>query len=92
MIAAARQEDTLRLLVEARRHIIHAMAKSYKATFLKRDRWWVAWSEDVPGALTQGRTLAEAKANLRDAIRLMLEPIDLDQIPKVRVVQDRVRV
>ena len=68
------------------------MAKSYKATFLKRDRWWVAWSEDVPGALTQGKTLAEAKANLRDAIRLMLEPADLDQIPKVRVVQDRVRV
>jgi predicted RNase H-like HicB family nuclease len=68
------------------------MAKSYKATFLKRERWWVAWSEDVPGALTQGRTLAEAKANLRDAIRLMLEPADLDKIPKVRVIQDRVRV
>ena len=78
--------------VETKRHIIFAMAKSYKATFLKRDRWWVAWSEDVPGALTQGRTLAEAKANLRDAIRLMLEPVDLDGIPKVRLVQDRVRV
>ena len=68
------------------------MPKTYRATFLKRDRWWVAWSEDVPGALTQGRTLAEAKANLRDAIRLMLEPVNLDKIPKVRVVQDRVRV
>ncbi len=68
------------------------MAKTYKATFLKRDKWWVAWSEDVPGALTQGRTLAEAKANLRDAIRLMLEPADFDDLPKVRVVQDRIRV
>ena len=68
------------------------MAKSYKATFLKREHWWVAWSEDVPGALTQGRTLAEAKANLRDSIRLMLEPVDLDKMPKVRVIQDRVRV
>ncbi len=68
------------------------MAKNYKATFLKRERWWVAWSEDVPGALTQGRTLAEAKANLRDAIRLMLKPVDLDKMPKVRVIQDRVRV
>ncbi len=68
------------------------MAKSYKATFLKRERWWVAWSADVPGALTQGRTLAEAKANLRDAIRLMLKPVDLDKMPKVRVIQDRVRV
>lgn len=71
---------------------IHEMAKIYKATFLKRERWWVAWSEDVPGALTQGRTLAEAKANLRDAIRLMLKPVDLDKMPKVRVIQDRVRV
>jgi predicted RNase H-like HicB family nuclease len=36
----------------------------------------VAWSEDVPGALTQGRTLDEARENLKDAIRLMLEPCD----------------
>lgn len=68
------------------------MPKTYEATFLKRDRWWVAWSEDVPGALTQGKTLAEAKANLRDAIRLMLRPIDTKKLPKVRVVRDRVRV
>ena len=71
---------------------MNEMAKSYRATFLKRDRWWVAWSEDVPGALTQGKTLAETKANLRDAIRLMLRPVSLDEVPKVRVVQDRVRL
>ncbi len=70
------------------------MAKSHKATFLKCDKWWVAWSEDVPGALTQGRTLASAKANLRDAIRLMLRPVETDKLPKPKgkVVQGRVRV
>ena len=68
------------------------MPKTYRATFLKRDRWWVAWSEDVPGALTQGKSLAEAKANLRDAIKLMLEPADVESLPKIRVVKDRVRV
>jgi predicted RNase H-like HicB family nuclease len=68
------------------------MASSYEATFLKRGRWWVAWSADVPGALTQGRTLAEAKANLRDAIRLMLEPVDMRKLPTARVKRDRVRV
>ncbi len=57
------------------------MAKSYRGTFLKRERWWVAWSEDVPGALTQGKTLAEAKANLRDAIRLMLRPEGARRFP-----------
>lgn len=67
------------------------MAKTYSATFLKRDRWWVAWSEDVPGALTQGKTLAEAKENLRDAIRMMLAPAAEGKLPKVRVVQDRIR-
>lgn len=68
------------------------MPNTYKATFLKRKNWWVAWSEDVPGALTQGKTLAEAKANLRDAIRLMLAPVELDQLPKARIVHCRVRV
>jgi hypothetical protein len=50
--------------------------RKFRASFLHRGRWWVAWSEDVPGALTQGRTLDEARENLKDAIRLMLEPCD----------------
>ncbi len=66
------------------------MRRTYQATFLKRSRWWIAWSEDVPGALTQDRTLAEAKTNLRDAIRLMLQPVDLDALPKVKVVRSAV--
>jgi len=68
------------------------MAKQYQATFLKRGAWWIASSEDVPGALTQGKTLAAAKSNLRDAIRLMLEPVSLSRLPRVKVVHDRVRV
>jgi predicted RNase H-like HicB family nuclease len=46
----------------------------------------------VPGALTQGKTLADARANLRDAIRLMLQPVDLGKLPKVKIVHGRVRV
>ena len=49
--------------------------RRYVAHFLNRGRWWVAWTDDVPGALTQGRTLAEALENLKDAIALMLEPL-----------------
>ena len=51
------------------------MAK-YKATFLKRDKWWVGWTDDVPGAITQGKTLKEVRDNLKDAIALMLEDFD----------------
>ncbi len=66
--------------------------KSYTATYLKRDKWWVAWSEDVPGALTQGHALAEARVNLRDAIRLMRQPVDLKGLPKASVRREKVRV
>ena len=50
-------------------------------------RWWVAWSDDVPGALTQGRTLAAAKANLRDAIRMMLQAQSPVTLPNLKDVQ-----
>jgi predicted RNase H-like HicB family nuclease len=50
-------------------------AKKYRVQFLNTGKWWVGWSDDVPGALTQGRTLEEARENLRDAIRLMIEPV-----------------
>ena len=50
--------------------------RKYDAHFLHRGKWWVAWTEDVPGAVTQGRTLEEARENLKDAIALMLDPVD----------------
>lgn len=56
--------------------------KAVRACFLQRGDWWIAWSDDVPGALTQGRTLEEARENLRDAIRLMLEPMDEARLPE----------
>jgi len=61
-----------------------ASKRKVEARFLKHGKWWVGWSEDVPGALTQGRTLSEARENLKDAIRLMLEPVDLRRLPQAR--------
>lgn len=34
---------------------------------------YVAFVEELPGAITQGHTLDEARENLRDAIQLLLE-------------------
>jgi predicted RNase H-like HicB family nuclease len=34
---------------------------------------YVAYAEELPGAITQGDTLEEARENLRDAIELLLE-------------------
>jgi len=35
--------------------------------------WYIAQCEQVPGALTQGRTLEEVRENLKEAIFLVLE-------------------
>jgi predicted RNase H-like HicB family nuclease len=69
------------------------MAK-YRATFLKRDKWWVGWTDDVPGSLTQGRTLKEVRENLKDAIVLMLEDLDTSQLPESnrKLVQEEIEV
>jgi predicted RNase H-like HicB family nuclease len=66
--------------------------KTYRATYLKRKKWWVAWCEDVPGALSQGRNLSEARANLRDAIRTMLEPVNAAALPKANIRHEKIRV
>ena len=38
------------------------------------DGWIIASIPEVPGALSQGRTREEARANVIDALRLMLTP------------------
>ena len=40
--------------------------------------WIVASVVEVPGALSQGRTRDEARANIIDALRLMLSPDESD--------------
>lgn len=34
---------------------------------------YVAYTEELPGAITEGDTMEEARANLRDAIGVLLE-------------------
>ena len=51
--------------------------RKFRCRFLRRGKWWVAWTDDLPGALTQGRTIEEARENLKDAIALMLEPVEV---------------
>lgn len=37
------------------------------------DGWWVASCVEIPEAITQGNMMEEARENLKDAIRLVLE-------------------
>ncbi|MDR2562445.1 MAG: type II toxin-antitoxin system HicB family antitoxin, partial [Prevotellaceae bacterium] len=46
----------------------------YTAVFEKMDNgWYFAQCEQMPNAVTQGRTIAEAKANLQEVIAMLLE-------------------
>ena len=37
------------------------------------DGWYIGQCEQVPGAMTQGKTIEEVKENLKEAIQLVLE-------------------
>ena len=45
----------------------------FTAVYERRGRWYVAYVEELPGVNTQGRTLREARANLKEAIKLVIE-------------------
>lgn len=49
------------------------MKGEFTAVFEKRGGWYVAYVEEVPGANTQGKTLKEARENLKEALVLVLE-------------------
>lgn len=49
------------------------MKKRYTAIFTPAEEGgWIASCAEIPGANTQGETLAEARRNLKDAIRTLL--------------------
>ncbi|PIS34791.1 MAG: HicB family protein [Parcubacteria group bacterium CG08_land_8_20_14_0_20_43_9] len=49
------------------------MRKQFTAIYKKAGKWHLAWIEEVPGVNTQGKTLKEAKENLKEALLLVLE-------------------
>ena len=49
------------------------MERQFTAIIEKRGKWYVATVEEIPGVNTQGRTLAEARRNLKEALQLVVE-------------------
>ena len=49
------------------------MERSFRAVIEKGGKWYVATVEEIPGVNTQGRTLAEARRNLKEALQLILD-------------------
>ena len=49
------------------------MPNEFTAIIERDGKWYVAYCPEIPGANGQGRTKEEARQNLADAIRLILE-------------------
>ena len=49
------------------------MVRQFTAIYKKSGKWYSGWIEEIPGVNTQGRTLKEAKENLKEALLLILE-------------------
>ena len=45
----------------------------FTAVYKRTKDWFTAWVEEIPGVNTQGKTLAEARENLQDALIMVLE-------------------
>ena len=49
------------------------MSRQFTALYKKRGGWYLGWVEEIPGVNTQGKTLSETKANLKEALLLILQ-------------------
>jgi predicted RNase H-like HicB family nuclease len=49
------------------------MERTFEATIEKRDKGYIGWVDEVPGAFSQGKTIKEVQENLVEAVQLILE-------------------
>ena len=64
------------------------MSKTYTATIMRDEDWWIGWVEEVNGAIAQERTREELFVSLRCAIEDLLE-MDLTNPPEIDFVIPR---
>ena len=65
------------------------------AIFEQVGEWWLGYVEELPGANTQGKTLDEARENLREAVQLIIEvnrELILEQIEGHEIIREPLTV
>jgi predicted RNase H-like HicB family nuclease len=72
------------------------VTQTFTAVFEEADEGgYVAFVEEVPGAISQGETLEEARENLKEALELMLEvnrEKTLDGVDESRIVREQITI
>ncbi|TAK04280.1 type II toxin-antitoxin system HicB family antitoxin [Patescibacteria group bacterium] len=65
------------------------------AVYQKHGDWYLGWVEEIPGVNTQGKTMKEAKENLKDALSMVVDAnrlmLERDR-PRGRAVRESIRV
>ncbi len=56
--------------------------KTFTLEFWEEDGWYIGRLIEIPGVFSQGETLDELRANIRDAYDMMIENQPSDFIPK----------
>lgn len=57
------------------------MSKKFTAIITKEEKWYVAHCMEL-GVVSQGRTIEEAKTNLKEAVELYLESFGTEDFPE----------
>ena len=67
------------------------MTQTFTAVYIRHNEWYAAFADELPGANAQGKTLDEARENLRDAIELLLDA-GSEPVSDLAPVEDRLGV
>jgi predicted RNase H-like HicB family nuclease len=57
------------------------MSKKFTAVITKEEKWYVAHCLEL-GVVSQGKTIEESQANLKEAVELYLESFGDDDLPE----------
>ncbi len=71
------------------------MQLEFTAVFREVPEGYIGFVEELPGANTQGETLDEARSNLREAVRLVLESnrkLAAEDLAGEPVIRERLRI
>ena len=57
------------------------MSKRFTAVITREEKWYIAYCIEL-GVVSQGKTIEEAQANLKEAAELYLESFGLEYLPE----------
>lgn len=57
------------------------MSRRFTAVITREEKWYVAHCVEL-GVVSQGKTIEEARANLKEAVELYLESFSVEDLPE----------